>query len=116
MTTTLIHPDSTFLIWSFLLLLVSFAFWADTTKLGKNISGVAIILMIAMLLSNFEILPKVSSAYDIVWSYFLPLAIPLLLLKANLKRVISETRGMLIAFWRHRSTFNMILINTNVAS
>ncbi len=98
MITTLIHSDSTFLIWSVLLLLAAVAFWADTTKLGRNISGVALILMIAMLLSNFAILPKVSSVYDVVWSYFVPLAIPLLLIKADLKRVLSETRGMLIAF------------------
>lgn len=77
MTQSLIHADGTFALWSILFFLAAFGFWADTTKLGRNISGVA------MLLSNIGILPKTAEAYSIIWSYLVPRAIPLLLLKAT---------------------------------
>ncbi len=96
---SLIHADWTYALWSALVLLAAFGFWADTTKLGSTISGIAATMAIAMLLSNFGILPKTADAYGIIWSYLVPLAIPLLLLKADLRRVISETGGMLIAFF-----------------
>lgn len=96
---SLIHADWTFALWSILTLLAAFGFWADTTKLGRNVSGVALVIVFAMLLSNFSILPKAAEPYNIIWSYLVPLAIPLLLLKADLRRVISETGGMLIAFF-----------------
>ncbi|MFK5894351.1 MAG: DUF819 family protein [Pseudomonadota bacterium] len=98
MEASLIHSNWPFALWAVLALLATFGFWADSTKLGKNISGVALIMAVAMALSNFNILPKSSGTYDIVWSYLVPLAIPLLLLKADLRRVFSETGGMMIAF------------------
>ncbi|PCI54687.1 MAG: hypothetical protein COB36_09120 [Alphaproteobacteria bacterium] len=95
----LVHADWTFALWSILTLLAAFGFWADTTKLGQNISGVALIMALAMALSNFGVLPMTAPAYDVVWSYLVPLAIPLLLLKADLRKVISETGDMLAAFF-----------------
>ena len=98
-TISLIHPDRTFALWAALIFMVALGFWADRTKIGQNISGAAIILAVAMALSNFNILPKTADSYNVVWSVFVPLAIPLLLLKADLRRVIAETKGMLVAFF-----------------
>ena len=55
--------------------------------------------------SNFGVLPKAADAYCVVWSYLVPLAIPLLLLlmKADLRRMIAETKGMLVHFLWQRS-------------
>jgi uncharacterized membrane protein len=49
-------------------------------------------------LSNFSIIPKSAPAYDVIGGYLLPLAIPLLLFKADLRQIIPETKGLLIAF------------------
>ncbi|MBL4893322.1 MAG: DUF819 family protein [Emcibacter sp.] len=95
----LIHADWTFALWAALMFLAALGFWADKTRLGSNISGAAIILATAMALSNFGVLPKEAETYNVIWSYLVPLAIPLLLLKADLRRVISETKGMLAAFF-----------------
>ncbi len=95
----LIHSDWPFVIWAALVLLATLGFWADKTKFGASVSGVAIILAVAMLLSNIGILPRSAPAYGVVWNYLVPLAVPLLLLKADLRRVISETKGMLVAFF-----------------
>ena len=93
-----ISSGSVFTLWSVILGLAAFAFWIDTTKLGRNISGVAIIMIVSMGLSNLNIIPKSAPAYDLIWSYIVPLAIPLLLFKADLRRLIPETKGMFIAF------------------
>lgn len=95
----LIQPDWTFAIWAALTFLATIGFWADKTKIGQNISGAAIILAAGMLLSNIGVLPRTSEVYDSVWGILVPLAIPLLLLKADLRRVFTETKGMLVAFF-----------------
>jgi len=94
----LIHADWTLALWSTLMFLAALGFWADTTRLGRNVSGVAIVLAVAMALSNFGVLPKSADAYDAVWIYLVPVAVPLLLLKANLRTVLTETGNMLKAF------------------
>ncbi len=94
----LISSESVFTLWAVILGLATFAFWIDTTKFGRNISGVAIIMIVSMGLSNLNVIPKSAPAYGLIWSYIVPLAIPLLLFKANLSRVILETKGMFVAF------------------
>jgi len=95
---TLISADWHFALWTVLMALAAFTFWLDTTKLGRNVSGVAMALMVSMALSNLNIIPRSAPAYDVIWSYLVPLAIPLLLFKADISRVIPETKGMFIAF------------------
>jgi uncharacterized membrane protein len=76
-----------------------FGFWSDSTRFGKQVSGVGIMLVIAMLLGNFQVIPHAAPAYDVVWDFLVPAAVPLLLLKANLRRIISETGPMLGAYF-----------------
>jgi uncharacterized membrane protein len=49
-------------------------------------------------LSNARIIPVGAAAYDTVWTYFVPLAIPLLLLQADLRRILREAGPTLLAF------------------
>ncbi len=56
-------------------------------------------LVIAMVLGNFGVIPHAAPAYEVVWSFLVPVAVPLLLLKANLRRIIPETGPMLGAFF-----------------
>ena len=98
LTHTLISPDWTFALWAVMLGLTAFAFWAETTTLGRTVSGVALAMIAAMILSNVNLIPKSAPAYSLVWSYLVPLAIPLLLFKADLRRIIPETKGMFAAF------------------
>ena len=99
MTFPLISPDSDFALWAVLIAVAGFGFWSDSTRIGKQVSGVGIMLVIAMLLGNFRIIPHAAPAYDVVWSFLVPAAVPLLLLKANLRRIIPETGPMLGAYF-----------------
>lgn len=99
MTFPLISPDWDFALWSILIAVAAFGFWSDSTRLGRQVSGVGIMLVIAMLLGNFGVIPHAAPAYDTVWSFLVPAAVPLLLLKANLRRIIPETGPMLGAYF-----------------
>lgn len=99
MTFPLISPDWDFALWAVLIGVAAFGFWSDSTYWGKRLSGVGIMLVIAMLLGNFGVIPHAAPAYDVVWSFLVPAAVPLLLLKANLRRIIPETGPMLGAYF-----------------
>ncbi|MGM9919741.1 MAG: DUF819 domain-containing protein [Bhargavaea sp.] len=99
METTLIKPEDTWLLWAFL------AGWAAVSiyleqkyKWASKVTGAIIALAGALILSNLNIIPTDAPAYDAVWTYVIPLAIPLLLYQANLKRVWNESGRLLILF------------------
>ncbi len=98
MDTSFISSESHFAVWATMFALASFGLWAETNRLGKTVSGVVFALGGAMIMSNSGIIPKSAPAYNLVWTYMVPMAIPMLLFKANLRRIIPETRGMLVAF------------------
>ncbi len=97
--TPMIAADWTFALWGIMLAIASFAIWMERTKLGATISGVMVAIVVSILLSNFYVIPKAAPAYDVIWNYLLPMAIPLLLLKADIRQIIAETGGMLGAFF-----------------
>ncbi len=98
MTSSLISADWTFALWGIMFAIATFAIWTENTKIGATVSGVMIAIVVSIVLSNLYVIPKSAPAYDVVWTYLLPLAIPLLLFKADLRRIIPETGGMLLAF------------------
>ena len=51
-----------------------------------------------MIFSNLKLLPTESPTYEAVTSYLVPTAIPLLLFRANVARIMRESGSMLIAF------------------
>ena len=95
---TLITGDNHFALWAVLFIVAAFSLWAEKSKLGSKLSAVVIAIITAFVLSNLSIIPTEAPAYNIVWSYLVPLAIPLLLFKANLRRIIKEAGPTLIAF------------------
>lgn len=95
---SLIPADNAFAVWAVLFAGAAFAAWAQHTRWGHRLSGVLVAILFAMLLSNLRVIPFASPTYDTVFQYLVPLAIPLLLFDANLKRIIRETGPMLIGF------------------
>jgi len=98
MTFPLISADWDIALWAALIAIAALGFWSESTTFGKRVSSVSIILVIAMLLSNFGVIPFTAPAYDVVWNFLVPAAVPLLLLKANLRRIIPETGPVLGTF------------------
>jgi uncharacterized membrane protein len=94
----LIPADQHWALWAILFLAAAFGLWAEKTKWGSKLSAVIVTILATFLLSNLSIIPTDAPSYGIVWSYLVPIAIPLLLFKANLRKIIKEAGPTLIAF------------------
>jgi uncharacterized membrane protein len=73
-------------------------FWIDTQPIGKKTSGVIWVLLGAMLLSNLRLIPFASPTYDFAGGTLVPLAIPLLLFKADLRKIFRESGPVMLTF------------------
>jgi uncharacterized membrane protein len=98
MTLPLIGPEQDFALWSILIALAGFGFWCERYPWGRKYSGVMLLIGAAIVLANLRIIPTSAPAYDAVWNYLVPIAIPLLLFEADLKRIVRESGPTLIAF------------------
>ncbi len=98
MSLPLIGPEQDFAIWAVLIALAGFGFWSERYPWGRKYSGVMLLITAAIVLANLRIIPTSAPAYDVVWDYLVPIAIPLLLFEADLKRIVRESGPTLIAF------------------
>lgn len=98
MSLPLIGPDQDFALWAVMIGLAAFGFWCERFPWGRKYSGVMLLITAAIVLANLRIIPTAAPAYDVVWDYLVPIAIPLLLFHADLKRVVRESGPTLIAF------------------
>lgn len=98
MSLPLIGPDQDFAIWAVLIGLAGFGFWCERFPWGRKYSGVMLLITAAIVLANLRIIPTSAPAYEVVWDYLVPIAIPLLLFEADLKRIVRESGPTLIAF------------------
>jgi uncharacterized membrane protein len=79
--------------------LAGFGFWAEqNTRIGRLMTGVIISMAAAMLLANLKIIPSQAPVYDTIFSNILPVSIPLLLFRANLRRALRTGGPILWAF------------------
>ena len=96
---SLISPESDLLLWGVIIGLVGFGFWAEQkTRIGKTLTGIIVAMSVTMLLSNLKIMPTAAPVYDSIFSDILPVAIPLLLFRADLRRLLRDGGPTLGAF------------------
>ncbi len=95
---TLVTADQAWLLWAILLGAGALGFRAERTRLGSRLSGAVLAMGATFLLSNLRVIPSEAPAYESVWKVFVPLAIPLLLVRANLARIVREAGPTLLAF------------------
>ena len=95
---TLISPDNDFALMASLFVIAGGAFLAERTRFGAHLSGAVIAILAAIAAANLRLIPHSAPAFDFVFSYFVPVLIPLFLFKANLRHMLFETTRMTIAF------------------
>lgn len=95
--TTGLHA-SPWWVWSMLLLASTAGVAAERTKVGAALSSPLITMAVALVACNLGLLPAVAPAYATVNKFLVPLAIPLLLLDANLFKVLTQTGRLLRSF------------------
>ena len=95
----LISADNHLLLWTFLMLAASVAIYIELNcRWAAKIPGAVLALLIALAASNFGLIPTDAPAYDAVWGYIVPLAIPLLLYQVDLHARFKESGRLLIIF------------------
>ena len=97
-STALSADLSSWRVLSSLSVVSTFGVWMERTQIGAMLSSPLITMVTAMLLCNLSLLPKAHPIYDVVLKWLVPVAIPLLLLDADLKKCIKTTGSLLKAF------------------
>ncbi len=104
---TLIGSDDTWLLWAVMIAGTGAAIWLERTyRWAARVSAPLLALAIAMALSNGRVMPMKSPAYDFIGNYLVPIALPLLLFRANLLKIVRTTGRLFVAF--HLSTLGTI--------
>ena len=96
---TFIKPTDTWMLWMILIGISAAAIVLEQRyKWAARISGPIIALLGTLVLANLSIIPNDAPVYDAVWGYVVPVAIPLLLFKANLRQIWRESGRLGILF------------------
>ena len=97
---TLVSPQNTWMLMTIMCGAVAVSIYLEQRYTwASRISGAVIALVMALVLVNTGIIPTSAPIYDdVVWGYAVPLAIPLLLLQANLQKIWRETGRLLFIF------------------
>ncbi len=97
--TTLISAEDTWALWTILSLSVAISIYLEQKYVWANkITGCILATIFTLVLANLNIIPTESPVYDTVWSYVVPLAVPLLLFNANVKKILKESGRMLAIY------------------
>lgn len=88
---SLIPASQNFAVFAALFAIALFGFWAESKPWGKVLTGAVWAILLSILLSNLNILPKSAPAYGVVFGYFVPLLLPLFLIHADIRRILAES-------------------------
>jgi len=94
----LVGPDNAWVLWATLLSSAAVGFRSEQTRVGASLSGPLVATLCTLVLTNVGFIPSASPTYRAVNAYLVPLAVPLLLLGADMRRVLRETGRLGIAF------------------
>ncbi|KAK6135255.1 hypothetical protein DH2020_030998 [Rehmannia glutinosa] len=94
----IISPDDQWGMWTALFATGTFGLWSEKTKIGSMVSAALVSILVGLAASNLGIIPHDAPAYSVVFQYLLPLTIPLLLFRADLRQVVRTTGTLFLAF------------------
>ena len=95
----MVHGGDVWWLWAVIIAGVAVCIYLEQNfKWAAKTSGPVLALIGGMLLSNLHLLPTEAGAYDIVDDYLVPAAIPLLLFRANVVKIVRESGSMFLAF------------------
>ncbi|XP_068660993.1 uncharacterized protein [Aristolochia californica] len=96
--TPLVSSDDHWGMWTVLFGTGAFGLWSEKTKIGSALSGALVSVLVGLAASNLGLVSAEAPAYSVVMKYLLPMAVPLLLFKADLRRILKSTGTLLLAF------------------
>ena len=94
-----ISADNTWVLWAVMVGTASLSIWLEQTyQWASKVTGCVLALVLMMMLANFRVIPADAPAYDNVWSYVVPLAVPLLLFNCDIRKIGRETGKLLVVY------------------
>jgi uncharacterized membrane protein len=95
---SLVAADNHVAVMAGLFAISAVAFLLERTRWGAQLSGAVIAILGAIGAANVGLLPHAAPAYDFVFTYLVPVLIPLFLFQANLRRIFGEATRLTGAF------------------
>lgn len=101
---SLITPDNHLVLFAILVAAAALGIWSEHKKWLKQVSGILITMIVMSVLSMSGVVPVASNpkmkveVYELIFSYFIPLSIPMMLMGSNIRRIIREGGKLLVAF------------------
>ena len=94
----MLSPDDHLGIFAALIGLAALAFWLQNTRLGSLLTGTVLVILMAIVAANAGVIPHQAPAYNFVFTYLVPVLIPLFLLQGDVRRLLREASRTTLAF------------------
>lgn len=95
---SLVPADNAFALLAVFFLLAAVGAGLEKTAIGRRVSGVMVVIALAIALAHFNVIPSSAPLYGVIWTWLVPLAIALFLLRADLIGIVVEGGRTLVAF------------------
>jgi uncharacterized membrane protein len=99
-----ISSDQHFWVLTMVVAAAVLGIWSEHKKWFGKVSGILVTMISMSLLAMLGVVPVGSGTgvsvpvYDMVFDYFIPISIPLLLMSSNIVKIIKESGKLLVAF------------------
>jgi len=99
-----ISPDSHFILFFIVAGAAAFGIYSEHKKWFGKLSGILVTMISMSILAMLGVLPVASNpkvnveVYDMVFTYFIPISIPMLLFSSNLLKIVKESGKLLLAY------------------
>ena len=101
---SLITPENHLILFAVIVGAAALGIWSEHKKWFGQVSGILVTMIVMSLLSMSGVVPVASNpkikvdVYDLIFSYFIPFSIPMMLMGSNITRIIREGGKLLVAF------------------
>jgi len=95
---SLVPPGEHLAVMAGLFAIAGAAFLLERTRIGGHLTGAVIAILGAIAAANLGLMPHAAPAYDFVFTYLVPVLIPLFLFQADLRRLFRECARLTVAF------------------
>lgn len=101
---SLISPENNLVLFFVIAGAAAFGLYSEHKKWFGKLSGILVTMISMSLLAMAGVVPVASNpniqvdVYDLVFSYFIPISIPMLLFSSNILKIVKESGKLLIAY------------------
>ena len=101
---SLISPENNLVLFAVIVGAAALGIWSEHKKWLGQVSGILVTMIVMSILSMSGVIPVASNpkikveVYDLIFSYFIPISIPMMLMGSNITRIIREGGKLLVAF------------------